>query len=373
MPSSSRVLPSASPVDAPAVTPHDRPLLQKLLEPVAKEIEAAHAKAHGRRSAEDNHYKVVSEALGALSWVCYQPGAGMNPPPQHVEESLQGADFYANKILMEHRQTGPNHVAWLNACKECFYGLKAYAKSFHSTGPAWNPSGIQLSAFKGGSGPVSTAQKKGGPPPAAPPPPPPGFFDDKPSSAASSQQPDGMAAIFAQLSTKGESVTSGLRRVTDDMKAKNRSDRSGLVSAPSKAPAASAPTAAAPAPKTSAPPVLELQNQRKWAVENHRGNRSIVIEDVEAKHSVYIYNCENCTIQVRPAANPLPTGKGHRGVLGEPVRTPTDKGNRQETSSLLCLSPLAFQDCKNAWHGVGRSWRGGSFHVLLTWKCGGCQ
>ena len=39
---------------------------------------------------------------------------------------------------------------------------------------------------------------------------------------------------------QGAAVTSGLRKVTDDMKTKNRADRSGVVAAAAAAPAANA-------------------------------------------------------------------------------------------------------------------------------------
>jgi adenylyl cyclase-associated protein len=48
---------------------------------------------------------------------------------------------------------------------------------------------------------------------------------------------------------QGDGITKGLRKVTDDMKSKNRTDRSGLV--PQQAPGAAAPAAAA-APAKSA-------------------------------------------------------------------------------------------------------------------------
>ena len=40
------------------------------------------------------------------------------------------------------------------------------------------------------------------------------------------------------------------------------------------------------------------QGGRKWAVENHTGNRDLVLDNVDAKQAVYIYNCKDCTIQV---------------------------------------------------------------------------
>lgn len=48
----------------------------------------------------------------------------MNPPPQHVEEAWQAAEFYVNKILMEFRSKDPNQVAWVGALKELYQALK---------------------------------------------------------------------------------------------------------------------------------------------------------------------------------------------------------------------------------------------------------
>jgi len=67
-------------------------------------------------------------------------------------------------------------------------------------------------------------------------------------------------------------VTGGLRKVTDDMKTKNRTDRSGAVPAAAKPPAAAVPTArAAGGAKPRGPPRLELEGGRKWVVENQVG------------------------------------------------------------------------------------------------------
>ena len=70
-----------------------------------------------------------------------------------------------------------------------------------------------------------------------------------------------MGAVFGQIN-QGAGVTAGLRKVTADMKAKNRapSDRSGKVAAKT------APSAPKPA-KAKGPAKLELQGN-KWVVEN---------------------------------------------------------------------------------------------------------
>ena len=59
--------------------------------------------------------------------------------------------------------------------------------------------------------------------------------------------------------------------------------------------AAATSKAAAPA---SAPPRTELVLGRKWSIENHTSNRNLIIDQTDAKQSVYIFNCSNCTIQV---------------------------------------------------------------------------
>lgn len=53
--------------------------------------------------------------------------------------------------------------------------------------------------------------------------------------------------------------------------------------------------AAAP---VAAPPKTELVLGRKWSVENHSNNRSLIIDQTDPKQSVYIFNCSNCTVQV---------------------------------------------------------------------------
>ncbi|KAK3749681.1 hypothetical protein RRG08_013889 [Elysia crispata] len=138
------------------------------------------------------------------------------------------------------------------------------------------------------------------PPPPGPPPPPP------PQSADSSADDSGSrAALFAELS-KGEKVTQGLRKVTDDMKThKNPALRQGP--APFKAaqpkPASPKPVAK-PVAQPAKPPLTELQG-KKWVVEYHKGNQNIVIDKTEMKQTLYIYKCEGCVIQVKGKVNSI--------------------------------------------------------------------
>ena len=79
-----------------------------------------------------------------------------------------------------------------------------------------------------------------------------------------------MNAVFGELN-KGEGITSSLRKVTDDMKAKNMTDRSGVVAAGRGGTPAIGGGGGKPAAVSAArPPKLALEGT-KWAVEHQVG------------------------------------------------------------------------------------------------------
>lgn len=188
------------------------------------------------------------------------------------------------QVLVEYRSKDPNHVEWAKAVKELYLpGLREYVKSFYPLGPVWGTAGKSI---------ISAAPKpspRAAPAAPAPPPPPPSSLFSADSSQPSSSAPKvGMSAVFQEINSGG--VTSGsypilfflsvvlcltcvlsdfdtcilvsyvlgLRKVTADMKSKNRSDRSGVVSASGKEPRASSA-----AFSKAGPPKLELQMGRK--------------------------------------------------------------------------------------------------------------
>ena len=291
--------------------PTDVDALQTLIAPVGERMMKLAATTEGRRTDAFNHLKVIAESVQCLAFVAYQgPDMGMSLPMPHVAEAWQSAEFYANKILVEHKGEGkdPAHAAFVKAMKQLVLtDFKGYVKEFHATGPGWNPRGVDVKDFK--------VEKRAGGPPPPPPPPPPGTLGlNKPGAPPPPPPPpppgllttpkpeSGMNAVFKELN-KGEAITSGLRKVTDDMKTKNRADRSGLVGdAPAAAAAAATkPATAAAAPATKAPK-LSLEG-KKWAVENHVGNKTIELNDVNPKQTVYVYNCRDCVIKINGKAN----------------------------------------------------------------------
>ena len=73
--------------------------------------------------------------------------SGMSLPAKHIAESWQSAEFYANKVLMQHRSTGPEHVEWVKLLKEAVQAMGEFVSMYHKAGPAWNASGITVAEF----------------------------------------------------------------------------------------------------------------------------------------------------------------------------------------------------------------------------------
>ncbi len=75
--------------------------------------------------------------------------AGMELPGKHCEDTLQSAEFWANKVLLESRT--PASLEWVRALKELLRGLAAYCRRCHPAGPAWNAAGVPLAQFRPGA------------------------------------------------------------------------------------------------------------------------------------------------------------------------------------------------------------------------------
>ncbi|XP_031382685.1 cyclase-associated protein 1 isoform X2 [Punica granatum] len=275
--------------------------LGQFLMPLNEVIMQASALTEGRRSDFFNHLKAVADSLTALAWIAYTgKDCGMSMPIAHVEESWQMAEFYNNKVLVEYRNKESNHVEWAKALKELYLpGLRDYVKSFYPLGPVWSATGKPAT-----SAPAKALPKAPAPgAPAPPPPPPASLFSSESSPSSSSRPKEGMAAVFQEINS-GKPVTTGLRKVTDDMKTKNRTDRTGVVGVSEKGGRTSSP-----AFSKAGPPKLELQTGRKWVVENHIGRKDLVIDDCDAKQSVYIFGCKDSVLQIKGKVNNITVDK----------------------------------------------------------------
>lgn len=271
-------------------------VLVKLLQPTSALIgKIQELREKNRTSKLSNHLSAVSEGIGALGWVTVSP-----TPGPFTTEAKASSEFWSNRILKEYKGKDQDHVDWVNAWIGFLKDLAPYIKKHHTTGLSWNPRGGDAASAKVSSGAPAPAPAAGGAAPPPPPPPPADFFTQAP--AANKDKP-ASAALFAELS-KGEAVTSGLRKVTADMKTKNRpeSERAAVVTAVEpKKPAA---TAGTPAAKKIGTPKLALEGTR-WVVENQVGAKNLVVEATEVKQTVYIYRCRDSVIQVKGKVNAI--------------------------------------------------------------------
>ncbi|KAK1439847.1 hypothetical protein QVD17_05669 [Tagetes erecta] len=269
--------------------------MAEFLRPLNEKLTEASRMTEGPRSDFFNHLRSVAESLTALAWIAYTgKNCGMSMPIAHVEECWQSAEFYSNKVLVEFRNKDSSHVEWAKALKELYVpGLRDYVKSHYPLGPVWSATGATVSAPSKSSNPGA---------PSAPNPPPASLASSASSSSSSSRPKQGMAAVFQEISSKP--VTAGLKKVTDDMKTKNRTDRAGIVSSGEKEAPKSVPTAA-----KVGPPKFELVMGRKWVVENQIGVKDLSIDDCDPKQTVYIFGCKDSVLQIKGKVNNITVDK----------------------------------------------------------------
>jgi len=273
---------------------------QKLIEPISALIgQISDLREKNRAHQFANHLSTVSEGVGALGWVAVSP-----TPGPHVNEFKGQSEFWSNRILKDFKGKDNNQVDWVHAFNGFLKDLVPYIKKYHTTELAWNPRGGDALAFHGGSGASSAPAPAaaGGAPPPPPGPPPPPAFDAAPASSGASGAAGGgdMGALFAALN-KGEAITSGLKKVTKDMKTKNQKDKPPAI-VPAAAVKESGEPAKASAAEPQKPPVFKLDGN-KWQVHNQVNNKQIVISETEAKQSVYVYKCTGSVIQVKGKVN----------------------------------------------------------------------
>ncbi|KAM9494905.1 adenylyl cyclase-associated protein 2 [Clarias gariepinus] len=267
-----------------------QPELADLLRPISEQIEEIqNFREKNRGSRLFNHLSAVSESIPALGWVAVN-----QKPGPYVKEMNDAAMFYTNRVLKDYKDTDPCHVEWVRSYLSIWTELQAFIKQHHTTGLVWSKTGpIAHSSLS-----VAEAATPCPPPP---PPAPPAFTDEgpKPDSGAAQR-----SALFAQLN-QGEAITKGLKHVCDEQKThKNpglRSQGGTGQTSPTKARAPSFSTQTS-AKKRS--PVLELEG-KKWRVEHQEQVHDLVIDETELKQVVYIFNCNNSTLQIKGKVNSI--------------------------------------------------------------------
>jgi adenylyl cyclase-associated protein len=209
-----------------------------------------------------------------------------------------------------------NHVNWVKLWLQLLGELQAYVKQHHTTGVSWNSTRRSQKfnaarAAKSGassSNGITNGNSAAAAPPPPPPPPMPNFSELlAEETKANKQATNGVSneALFAELN-KGADITKGLRSVRDDQKThKNPNLRAGaVVPAPVSSGVSLNSKASNVSNVSQKPPVFELVD-KKWKVEFQQGRADLVIDQTDLKHTVYVYQCRDCTLTVKGKVNSI--------------------------------------------------------------------
>ncbi|XP_057309700.1 adenylyl cyclase-associated protein-like isoform X1 [Hydractinia symbiolongicarpus] len=275
--------------------------LQQILKPLSEGITAIQTFRESKRSSKQfNHLSAMSEAIPFLGWVAVAP-----KPAAYVQQMEESGQFYTNKILKEFRESDPKQANWSKSLIKMLKETQAHVKDNHGTGLMWNK---DKPAATGASAAATSAPAANGgaPPPPPPGPPPPAA----PDASSSTPAVDTRAELFAALN-KGTGITTGLKKVTDDMKTHKNPTLRGQSIVPAAKTSNLSPRPYAPAtfkkfsaPETKKPPVFELQ-MKKWIVEYQEGNQNLVIENTNDKQTIYMFKCKNSVLQVKGKVNSI--------------------------------------------------------------------
>lgn len=291
------------------------PVYRDVLKDLIEGIESVNGiRDKNRKSPQENHLSMIADGSGVLSWVTMKPS-----PDKYVAEVLGGAQFYGNKILSAFKGKDTQDVEWVKAFVKLCGALMTYIKEHHPKGLEWNVAGIpadealrDVKAAPKTNG--TAAPSAGGGPPPPPPPPPLPQFDIPPPPPPPAAPTSDMGAVFDQLN-RGESVTSGLRKVDkSEMTHKNpalRAQGTGLERSDSGSSAGRAKSPQPPAKKqkpesmrTKKPPRKELEGN-KWTIENFENESSPIEIEAERSQSILISKCKATTISVKGKANAI--------------------------------------------------------------------
>jgi len=270
--------------------------LPKLLQTQTNALQAiGEFRNANRRSKVFNHLSAISESIPALGWVCVSPA-----PVPYIKEMIDSAVFYTNRILKEYKDKDQTHVDWTKSLVSCLNALMAYVKEHHTTGMSWNPKGPKASLEKLKEKPSKSPKPArtggAGAPPPPPCPPPADLEAPKPKSTGQ----DSAGALFSQINNLGaEGITGHLKKVprgADGKRLKPQNDVPKSKAAKNTTPVKKQEVVKAP--------VFACEGGKKWFVEHQKDNHNLSI-DANMTQTVYIFKCENCTVQVHGKCNSI--------------------------------------------------------------------
>ncbi|KAK0934629.1 suppressor of rasval19 [Friedmanniomyces endolithicus] len=299
-------------------------------------------KDSNRGSPVKEHLAMVAEGTGALQWLLMEGKLA-----DYVAETIGGAQMYGNRVLTKYKEKDQAQVKYVQSYYALLKALAAYVTKHYPRGLTWNNNGtdafqanrdiVNDTPATNGTPRGATPQSNGAPPP---PPPPLPNFDNVPGASPPPSQPAGGAprtapgditGVFEQLN-RGESVTSGLKKVDkSQMTHKNPSLRAtGFVPAPDtsrsvKSPAGPdvkpkppnmrqnsvaststiTPRAGTPTSGREKPAPKKELDGNKWIIENYDSPSEPLEVEVSLTQSLLISKCKNTTIVLKGKANAI--------------------------------------------------------------------
>eukprot|EP00529_Nitzschia_sp_RCC80_P025375 CAMPEP_0113498056 /NCGR_PEP_ID=MMETSP0014_2-20120614/30948_1 /TAXON_ID=2857 /ORGANISM="Nitzschia sp." /LENGTH=527 /DNA_ID=CAMNT_0000392013 /DNA_START=179 /DNA_END=1762 /DNA_ORIENTATION=- /assembly_acc=CAM_ASM_000159 len=256
-----------------------------------------------------NHQKAIMEMLGCVSWVtCRAPD---QLPAPFVKECIGSSDFWSNRIRKEFKgkddDVAKQQLEFCDNMKKVLQDLASYIEEYHKTGLTFNPKGVSIAeaAIRMTDNPLQDAaveaiRKKDQ------------QSHKKNKDIGNTVQSGNMAGLVSELANRrsqdGSSAATGLKKVSKDQQTW-RKEFKGDKPAPVVAPKAAPPSPKKqPKKKKVGLPIMEYQERgTKWVIENHdketakavAENGLLTVEITESKQQVYIYNCEEVTIQIK--------------------------------------------------------------------------
>ncbi|KAI4753756.1 hypothetical protein E4T52_09588 [Aureobasidium sp. EXF-3400] len=304
------------------------PAFSELIKDLQQEMgTVTEIKDSNRASPFKDHLNMVAEGMGGLQWVVFE-----GKPADYVAEILGGVQMFGNRVLKEYKDKDPKHVAYVQSYYAIWKNLQSYIRNHYAAGVTWNAQGMDLAqALKEANSAPAPSQSAsapaaaaGGPPPPPPPPPLPTFDNPPPPPGpppANKSSGGDMGAVFDQLN-RGESVTSGLRKVDkSEMTHKNPSlrttstvtDRNGSSDSVTRSRSRGPELKPKPEsirgkgisqPAVKRDPKKELDGN-KWIIENFEDADAPVEIEVSVTQSVLITKCKNTTIRLIGKANAI--------------------------------------------------------------------
>merc|ERR1712032_1263039 len=220
------------------------------------------------------------------------------------------SDFWSNRIRKDFKgkddETSKLQVAFCDTLKATIVNMGDYIEKYHKTGLTFNPKGVSMAetAIRLTDNPLQDAaveatrkkdQKQG----------------RRSSSLGTTIKGGNMLGLVSELADRqsedGSSAATGLKKVTKEQQTW-RKEFKGEGKNVQMAPSSSTGPKKPEKKKKVGLPVLEYQERGfKWVIENHDQESAkkvsdtgiLEVEILDAKHQVYIYNCEEVTIKIK--------------------------------------------------------------------------